>query len=102
MNNTINNTPLPSSIYITNSSNYPNLSVSDTISAQLVVNGKDVMKIISDLGDRLKEIEDRLNIIPPNIELEERWESLSNMRKEYKKMEKSVLYKEEILNKLKE
>ena len=59
------------------------------------------------IGDRsLKEfmdrVEDRLAILHPNQELEERWEQLKDLRRQYEALEKDILEKEKIMKILKE
>ena len=59
------------------------------------------------IGDRsLKEfmdrVEDRLAILHPNQELEERWEQLKDLRRQYEALEKDILEKEKLMKILKE
>jgi hypothetical protein len=50
----------------------------------------------------LEKIEERLGILNPNPELEERWDKLKELRKQYIEMEKDLLEKEKIMKILKE
>jgi hypothetical protein len=48
------------------------------------------------LSDRLDKIEERLGILRPNEELEEKWEKLRALRNAYKELEAEIIEKEEI------
>jgi hypothetical protein len=50
----------------------------------------------------LEKIEERLGILNPNPELEERWDRLKELRKQYIEMERDLLEKEKIMKILKE
>jgi len=54
------------------------------------------------LSDAIEKIEERLGILTPNPELEERWEKLKELRKQYMELEKDLLEKEKIMKILKE
>jgi hypothetical protein len=67
------------------------------------------MKPESDLkiGDRslkdfMDRVEDRLAILHPNEALEDKWEELKNLRRQYEALEKDILEKEKIMKILKE
>lgn len=64
------------------------------IQGELYVQGKN-------LSATLETIEERLAILKPNPELEERWETLKSLRKQYMDLEKEILEKEEIWKTLK-
>lgn len=51
-----------------------------------------------DIGQALERIEERLAILHPNEELEERWEQLRNLRKQYLELEAEIVEKEKIYN----
>lgn len=57
-------------------------------------------------GHSLKEfmsnVEERLGILHPNPALEERWDKLKDLRRQYMEMEKDILEKEKIMKILKE
>lgn len=91
------------------SSNWDNISISsnpilagDTlsvkgnadISGDLKVGGKSIV-------DSLERIEERLAILRPNDELEEKWENLRGLRKAYMELEKEILEKEKMWDILK-
>ena len=61
----------------------------------IVVGGKSLTKAI-------EQIEERLGILHPNPELEGRWETLKDLRRQYMEMEKDILEKEKIMKILKE
>ena len=64
------------------------------ISGNLEVGGKNI-------ADSLDRIEERLAILRPNEELEEKWENLRGLRKAYMELEKEILEKEKMWNILK-
>ena len=49
------------------------------------------------IKDLLEEIKDKLAIFKPNSELEERWETLRELKRQYVELEKDILEKEEII-----
>ena len=61
----------------------------------ITVGGKSLTKAI-------EQIEERLGILHPNPELEDRWEKLKELRQQYIEMEKDILEKEKIMKILKE
>jgi len=78
----------------------PNVNISNT-----GVNMKDDCDLkIGDrsLKDFMDRVEDRLAILHPNEELEERWEQLKDLRRQYEALEKDILEKEKIMKILKE
>ena len=48
------------------------------------------------IGDTLAKIEERLAILRPNEALEERWEKLKELGREYRELEKEILEKEQV------
>lgn len=48
------------------------------------------------INDSLERIEDRLAILRPNEELEEKWENLRGLRKMYMELEAEIIEKEKI------
>jgi hypothetical protein len=48
------------------------------------------------LTEAIDKIEERLGILRPNPELEDRWEELKNLRKQYQELEKDLLQKEKM------
>lgn len=55
------------------------------------IKGKSIVELF-------QKIEERLNILHPNIELEERWEELKLLGKRYRELEKQIIEKEKIWN----
>ena len=53
------------------------------------------------LNDILDNSEERLAILHPNINLEEKWEKLRELRKQYRELEADILEKEKIMEILK-
>ena len=74
----------------------PNLKVEGDaeIKGDLKVAGKSIV-------ESLEKIEERLAILRPNTELEERWEELRSLRNKYMKLEKEIKEKEMIWSVLK-
>ena len=62
--------------------------------ADLVINGKSMMKL-------MERIEERLNLLEPNTELEKDWDDLRKLGERYRKLEKKCKEKAEVWNKLK-
>jgi hypothetical protein len=54
------------------------------------------------LSDAISAIEDRLAILKPNPGLEERWDQLRDLRRQYEVLEQDILEKEKIMKILKE
>ena len=72
---------------------------SDGISMQ---EGSDIKVGGKSLMESIEKIEERLGILKPNPELEDRWEKLKELRKQYMELEKDLLEKEKIMKILKE
>ena len=53
------------------------------------------------LVDSLEKIEEKLAILRPNEQLEEKWEELRNLRKQYMELEKEIVEKEKMWDILK-
>ena len=64
--------------------------------------GGDIKIAGKSLSDAIEKIEARLGILNPNPELEDRWEQLRNLRKQYMDLEKDLLEKEKLMKILKE
>lgn len=62
--------------------------------ADIEINGKSMMKL-------LERIEDRLNLLEPNVELEKDWDDLRKLGERYRKLEKKCKEKAETWKKLK-
>lgn len=63
--------------------------------ADIKIGGKSLMEAI-------EKIEERLAILKPNSELEDRWEQLKELGKQYKELEAEILEKEKIMKILKD
>jgi hypothetical protein len=64
--------------------------------------GGDIKIAGKSLSDAIEKIEARLGILNPNPELEERWDQLKELRKQYIELEKDLLEKEKLMKILKE
>ena len=64
--------------------------------------GSDIKIGGKSLTEAIEKIEERLGILTPNPELEERWNKLKELRQQYMEMEKDLLEKEKIMKILKE
>lgn len=82
--------------------NVPYIYTSDnTSSGQLYVRGNavfegDITLQGANLSERLDKIEERLGILHPNKELEDRWAELKELGIRYKELEKEILDKEKV------
>jgi hypothetical protein len=54
------------------------------------------------LGEVITKIEERLAILHPNQELESKWESLKELGRQYRELEKDILEKEKLMKILKD
>jgi hypothetical protein len=108
---------LDSSSYITTSTvgtlnwstNYGDYNIYNTGPRVNITGDGITMKPDADLkiGDRslkdfMDRVEDRLAILQPNEALEDKWEELKNLRRQYEALEKDILEKEKIMKILKE
>ena len=64
--------------------------------------GGDIKIAGKSLSDAIEKIEARLGILNPNPELEDRWDKLKELRKQYIELEKDLLEKEKLMKILKE
>jgi hypothetical protein len=64
--------------------------------------GTDIKVDGKSLKEFMSNVEDRLNILHPNPALEDRWEQLKELRRQYIEMEKDLLEKEKLMKILKE
>lgn len=79
--------------------NWDNFQFSDLnvqASNTLKIDGPDADVVINgeSLVDTLRGIQDRLAILRPNPELEQRWEQLRDLREQYQRLEQEILDKE--------
>ena len=83
-----------------NWSNTANVNINtDGIS---IKEGGDIKIAGKSLSEAIEKIEERLGILNPNPELENRWEQLKVLRKQYIELEKDLLEKEKLMKILKE
>ena len=64
--------------------------------------GGDIKIAGKSLSEAIEAIEARLGILNPNPELEDRWDQLKELRKQYIELEKDLLEKEKLMKILKE
>ena len=64
--------------------------------------GGDIKIAGKSLSAAIEAIESRLGILNPNPELEDRWDQLKELRKQYIELEKDLLEKEKLMKILKE
>jgi len=91
---------------------YNNYNFSDNLTTSPTVNidtnginvkeGGDIKIGGKSLVDAISAIEDRLAILKPNLELEDKWEQLKDLRRQYEALERDILEKEKIMKILKE
>jgi hypothetical protein len=91
----------------TNGTMWANVALDDNLKgASLQVRGDaefdgDVTIKGKSIGDSLERIEERLAILRPNDELEEKWENLRGLRKLYMELEAEIIEKEKMWSILK-
>jgi hypothetical protein len=95
----------PAPIYTTTNTSFPWISTTQN-NKPLMVQGDaeftgDLMIKGKSLIESLEKIEEKLAILRPNYELEEKWENLRDLRKQYMQLEKEILEKEQIWSVLK-
>ncbi len=95
---TVANVPYTSRSSNVASSSYNYSSVMQPVTAKLLA--KEITLNGVDLEKRLAKIEERLAILNTDPALEERWESLRDLGKKYKALEKVAMESETILKKL--
>jgi hypothetical protein len=87
--------------WITGTTN-TNTTVEINADGMKIKEGGDITIGGKSLSEAIEKIEERLGILQPNPELEERWGKLKELRKQYIEMEKDLLEKEKIMKILKE
>ena len=93
-------TQVSSTITASNTFPYNNKHGSNHATGDVIIDGD--LKIQSEsIKDLLEQIKDKLAIFKPNLELEERWETLRELKRQYIELEKDILEKEEIIRILK-
>jgi hypothetical protein len=81
--------------------NYPT-TVQINTDGLTMAEGTDITVGGKSLTKAIEQIEERLGILHPNPALEERWDKLKDLRRQYMEMEKDILEKEKIMKILKE
>ena len=90
--------------YTTTGYNWSNTANHVTIDADglTMKEGADIKIGDKSLTEAIEKIEERLGILNPNPELEDRWDKLKELRRQYIELEKDLLEKEKIMKILKE
>jgi hypothetical protein len=83
------------------SNSYNDASVNIDTNGISVKEGGDIKIGGKSLSQAIEKIEERLGILHPNPELENRWEQLKALRQQYMELEKDILEKEKIMDILK-
>jgi len=91
----------PYNYSITGSSDFNNSAVSIDTNGLTMKEGTDIKIGGRSLTESIDKIEERLGILHPNPELEDRWEQLKALRQQYMELEKDLLEKEKIMDILK-
>ena len=78
-------------------------TLSDTNSGAITVQGENADIVIrgKSMVKWMEQIEERLNILSPNVQLEAEWEELRELGDRYRELEKRCKEKTEVWNKLK-
>lgn len=82
--------------YTISGNGYANANVIINDKGMEIKNGGDIKVGGKSLTEAIEKIEERLAILKPNPELEEKWESLKVLRKQYEELEKEILQKEKM------
>ena len=82
--------------YSIGSVGYSDSSVTLDNNGMTLKEGCDIKVGKKSLLHAIDKIEERLGILHPNPELEDRWEELKNLRKQYQELEKDLLEKEKM------
>ena len=80
----------------------PDTTVQINADGMQIKEGGDIKIGGKSLSEAIDKIEERLGILNPNPELEDRWDQLKELRKQYIEQEKDLLEKEKIMKILKE
>ena len=84
------------------SNSYANPSVCIDTDGITMKEGSDISIGGRKLGEVIAKIEERLAILHPNQELESKWESLKELGRQYRELEKDILEKEKLMKILKD
>jgi len=85
---------------ISGTTNYPQVKIDD--SGIEIAESADLQIGDRSLKEFMSKVEERLNILRPNSELESRWNDLSELGKQYRKLEAEILEKEKMWKILKD
>jgi hypothetical protein len=88
--------------WTTGTTSIPNPAVNIDSNGLTMKAGTDIFIDGRSLSKSIDAIEERLGILNPNPELENRWEQLKVLRKQYIELEKDLLEKEKLMKILKE
>lgn len=80
--------------WLNNTNNILSVDGDANINGDVIVKGKSIL-------NSLEKIEEKLAILRPNPELEEKWERLRQLRQEYIEVEKDIIEKEKLWDILK-
>jgi hypothetical protein len=81
---------------------YGNTNVVINDKGMEIKEGGDIKIGSKSLSKAIEQIEERLGILHPNPELEDRWEQLKDLRRQYQELEKELLEKEKMWKILKQ
>jgi hypothetical protein len=80
----------------------PDTAVQINADGMQIKEGGDIKIGGKSLSEAIDKIEERLGILHPNPELEDRWDELKELRRKYNELEKDLLEKEKMWKILKE
>jgi len=80
----------------------PDTTVQINADGMQIKEGGDIKIGGKSLSEAIDKIEERLGILHPNPELEDRWDELKELRRKYNELEKDLLEKEKMWKILKE
>jgi hypothetical protein len=92
----------PYNYSITGSTNINTSTVSIDTDGMTLQESCDIKIGDRSLKDFMDSVEQRLGILRPNPDLEEKWDQLKELRNKYKELEKDILEKEKIMKILKD
>lgn len=80
-----------------NDLSWPTVSISPdlNVTGDAIISGELTVQGVK-LSERLDKIEEKLAILRPNKELEEKWENLRGLRKAYMELEAEIIEKEKM------
>ena len=93
---------IASAVWTTTGTGVPPSNIHIDADGMTMKAGADIKIGGKSLTQAIEKIEERLGILHPNSELEDRWEQLKELRKQYMELEKDLLEKEKLMKILKE